>query len=117
MSDTQALFMGLVHTVQGVGESAFAIVSSAWGVVYTFVRGLVVLLWDTLESFAGFLGASVNFVICRCDGWYHGGATIADASIANILLLVVLAVGFAVYRGRAAGKPAAAARRGKKKAE
>ncbi|KAL1413589.1 hypothetical protein Q8F55_001364 [Vanrija albida] len=115
MSDAQALFMGLVHTVQastapalscldshnlqGVGESAFAIVSSAWGVVYTFVHGLVVLFWDILESFAAFLGASVNFVI------------------SNIVLLIVLAVGFVVYRSRAASKPAAAVRRGKKKTE
>lgn len=100
-----------------MAESAFAIVSSAWGVVYTFVHGLVVLLWDTLESFAGFLGASVNFVICESDDWCHCCATIADAVVANIVLLIVLAVGFTVYRSRAAGKPVAAARRGKKKAE
>lgn len=52
-------------TPQGLAESTIALIHTALHVAYTFVHGLAMLLYNTVESFAAFLGASVNFVLCE----------------------------------------------------
>ncbi|RSH82610.1 uncharacterized protein EHS24_007595 [Apiotrichum porosum] len=93
------LIQGIAHTVQGIVESLVAIVQAGFHVAYTFVHGLLTMLWNTIDSFATFLGASVNFVF------------------SNIILLVVLVVFFIFYRSSNSAKAAVSKGTGKKKAE
>jgi hypothetical protein len=56
------------HPLQTFVETAYQVGKTGVIVAYTFVWGLLLMLWNTLESFADFLGASANFVICELEG-------------------------------------------------
>lgn len=105
----------MVHTtnIQGIVESLVAIVQAGFHVAYTFVHGLLTMLWNTIDSFATFLGASVNFVFCELAAT----SFVISNDTANIILLVVLVVFFIFYRSSNSAKAAVSKGTGKKKAE
>lgn len=106
----------LSPTPQQFFETSYEVLKSGFDVAYTFVSGLVIMLWHTLESFAEFLGASVNFVVCEYalipvpgrgpglgPGRLPGSTSLCTVLplAANIVILILLFVGLFVYRSRA----------------
>lgn len=88
-------------------ESTIGLAQTALNVAYTFVHGLLTLLYDTVESFASFLGASVHFVLSE---FFVSFADMTVLTPANIAVLLLLIVGYLVY-----ARNTQAARRGEKK--
>lgn len=92
----------LTATTQAFAETSFAMVESGCLVVYTFLDGLAVMYWDTLESVATFLSISMNWLYS--ESLRHptaGGGTSPLwllTTTANIAILAVFLVAFMVYR-------------------
>ncbi|WVQ63756.1 uncharacterized protein L199_001909 [Kwoniella botswanensis] len=76
------LIEGLFHTIQGIFQSIFAVIQSFFNIIFSLVHGVTSLIWNTLESVAEFIGASVHFVI------------------SNIVILGLIAVGLVIYNDR-----------------